>query len=388
MTLMRTLARSYRPSTCTLRAVVVTTIFLVASAAANAESLPFKYLGGLESRWNAAEFVCTATVSEIVPSGKLPVIDGTTVREYLVTAYADRVFKGDWTQQGITFRSYGLNTTGGIVSYIGPPLADFKVNSRYLLFLRNRTAPEVVTPVFETAIRLAGVGEANQYEKVVPEGVSADKTALVAEMIAAIYAEPSQLLYSTPYFGEISGLLGKTDAVHVFESFYGSDDPVVRVAAAKMVASPYSQDGAANGRAAKVLLAVAAEPSAPDFTRADAALRLAEMRVTEVRPYAESIVLKAEDASAREFALRGLEHIGTRSSEAALVSALDDSTMTNQFLAAYTLQQIECGTSLDETMFKKQPDRIVGSWKLYAKQPSLPSPCKSLSGTRGHVDTH
>ena len=39
------------------------------------------------------------------------------------------------------------------------------------------------------------LGKQNHYEDIVPEGVSADKTALVAEMIAAIYAEPSQLLY-------------------------------------------------------------------------------------------------------------------------------------------------------------------------------------------------
>jgi hypothetical protein len=131
--------------------------------------LPFKYLSGLKSRWNAAEFVCTATVSEVVPSGTLRVIEGTTVREYLVTADVDRVFRGDWTEERITFRSYGLTTADGTVSYIGPPLADFKANSRYLLFLRNKTAPEVITPVFETAIRFAPVGKANHYEDIVPK---------------------------------------------------------------------------------------------------------------------------------------------------------------------------------------------------------------------------
>ena len=110
MTLMRTLARSYRPSAGAAGAVVVvTTILLAAFVGANSESLPFKYLSGLESRWNAAEFVCTATVSDVVPSG-MRVIENTTVREYLVTAYVDRVFRGDWAQQQITFRSYGLKT--------------------------------------------------------------------------------------------------------------------------------------------------------------------------------------------------------------------------------------------------------------------------------------
>jgi len=121
-----------------------------------------------------------------------------------------------------------------MISYIGPPLGDFKSNSRYLIFLRNKAAPEVVTPVFETAIPLAPVGEPAQYMNVIPEGVTADKSALVAEMIAAIYATPSRLLYSTQYFGYISGLMTKTDGVHVFESFYRSEDPVVRLAAAKM----------------------------------------------------------------------------------------------------------------------------------------------------------
>lgn len=381
VTKMRSLLR-YCLATC-----IVAIIFLLAAAGAEAEHLPFKYLSGLDARWNAAELVCTATVSEMAASGNFPVIEGITLREYLVTAYVDRVFKGDWTEQRITFRFYGLKIANGIEQYIGPPIGDFQPNSRYLLFLRNEAAPEVVTPVFETAIRLAPVGEATEYEALIPQDVSADKTVLAAEMVAAIYVQPSQLMYGASYFGEIVGLLGRTDAARVFESFYRSTDPVVKVEAAKMVASPYSQDRGANERASRVLLAVAADLSAPDFTRADAILRLAEMRVIAARPYAESVALKTEDGSAREFALRALEHIGTRKSEAALVSSLDDPTMTNQFLAAYALQQIECGTSLDESLFRKHQDEIVAEWRSRANQSSSVPHCRPSERARQNVDS-
>ena len=166
-------------------------------------------------------------------SGGLPVIEGTPVLELHIEADVDRVFKGNWTPQTITFRSFGLRSPDGILNYIGPPLADFRPNSRYLLFLRNETAPEVVTPVLETAILLPPLGTASQYLSTIPPGTSEDKAALAVEMIAAIYAEPPQQRSSADYFGHIGQLLGGVSAAHVFETFYHDADPVLRLSRLK-----------------------------------------------------------------------------------------------------------------------------------------------------------
>lgn len=124
-----------------------------------------------------------------------------------------------------------------------------------------------------------------------------------------------------------------------------------------------------NEQASKVLLGVASDSSAPESSRADAVLKLAEMGAQEARPYAEQIALRGKEASAREFALRALVRVGTHTSEDALIHALDDSPLANQFLAAYALQQIECGTLLDEKVFRQDSQRIVASWKDHASCP-------------------
>ena len=361
-----------------MRKIALTLAIFGACAACQAEHLPFKYLSSLQARWDVAELVCTATILDIAPTVGLRVIEGTPVREYLVTAHVDRVFKANWTEQTITFRSFGLQSTDGIVAYIGPPLADFRSNSRYLLFLRNETAPEVVTPVFETGIRLAPQGVATRYLHLVPPGASEDKSALAAEMITAIYSEPPSQRGSGDYFGHIGQLLGGASAARLFESFYQDGDPVLRVVAAKMAFGWSHGDPIVREHASKVLREVAADSSAPEFSRADAILKLAEMDVREARPYAEAVVQEAKNMSAREFALRALVRIGTRTSEAALLSALRDSTLVNQFLATYALQRIECGTSLDEKMFRRDHEEIVAAWKSHARRPLTMLPCRAV----------
>jgi hypothetical protein len=73
---------------------------------------------------------------------------------------------------------------------------------------------------------------------------------------------------------------------------------VVSVEAAKMVASPYSQDRAPNERASRVpLLAVVADPSAPDYPRAKAILRLAEMQVIAARMRSKAFPAKIDCSS-------------------------------------------------------------------------------------------
>jgi len=358
------------------RAVAFALSFLCVALPSQAEHLPFKYLSTLNDRWSAAEIVCTATVSEVVATGDLPVIEGTKLTEYLVSARVDRIFKGTWTEQRIAFQSFGLYSPDGIVQYIGPPTADFRSHSRYLLFLRNETTPEVITPVFGTAILLAPQGAATQYLHLVPPGGSADKVALAAEMIAAIYAEPPQLRNSADYFGHIGELLRGSSAAHLFETFYKDDDGVLRVVAARMALGWSPDDPFVKERASKVLLGVAADSSAPESSRADAILKLAEMGAQEARPYAEQIALRGKDAWAREFALRALVRVGTRTSEDALIHALDDPFLVNQFLAVYALQQIECGTLLDEEVFRQDSQRIVAYWKDHASRPLGNPPCR------------
>jgi len=361
-----------------MRAVAVALAFSWLALPLQAEHLPFKYLSSLDARWGAAEIVCTATVSAVIPTGALPIIEGATVREYLVSADVDRVFKGNWAEQKITFRWLGMYVPDGIVSYIGPPTGDFQSNTRYLLFLGNEAAPEVVTPVFQTAIRLTLSGTASEYMHVIAPGASTDNSALAAEMVAAIYAEPSTQRDSAEYFGHIGELLGGTVAAHTFETFYIDGDPTLRVVAAKMASQWSHHDPVIDKHALRVLLGVAADSSAPEFSRSEASLYLAEMHVQKARPYAEAIVLEARDSSAREFALRALVRLGTRSSEAALEHALNDPVLTNQFLAAYALQRIECRTSLDENMFRRDSQEVIATWESHASDPATKPPCKTF----------
>jgi len=102
------------------------------------------------------------------------------------------------------------------------------------------------------------------------------------------------------------------------------------------------------------------------------------MDVRKARPYAEAIVLNGKDESAREFALRALVRIGTRASAMALVHALSDSVLVNQFLATYALQRIECGTSLDEYAFRRQHEEILAAWESHASRPSTTPPCGAV----------
>jgi hypothetical protein len=358
-----------------MRALALPLAFLWLALPSQAEHLPFKYLSTLKARWSEADIVCTATVSEVAPTGDLPVIEGTKVREYIVSANVDRVFKGSWAEQRVAFRSYGLYSAEGIVQYVGPPLADFQPNSRYLLFLRNGAPPAVVTPVFETAILLAPPGATTRYLGLIPHNTSIDNSALAAQLLAAIYAQPPQRRDSEEYFGHIGELLGGVAAAQVFETIYEDRDPTLREVAAKMASEWSNHDPIVDEHASKVLLAVAADSSAPEPSRADATLYLSEMQVREARPYAEEIVLEGRDATAREFGLRALVRIGTKSSELALMHALTDSVLTNKFLATSALQQIECGTSLDEDMFRRDGERIVAAWESHMTHPLTKPPC-------------
>jgi hypothetical protein len=209
-------------------------------------------------------------------------------------------------------------------------------------------------------------------------GTSGDKAALAVEMIAAIYAEPPRQRSSADYFGHIGQLLGGVSAAHVFETFYHDADPVLRVVAAQMALGWSPNDRIVHQHASKVLLEVAADSSAAESARADAALKLAEMDVRKARPYAEAIVLNGKDESAREFALRALVRIGTRASAVALVHALSDSVLVNHFLATYALQRIECGTSLDEYAYRRQHEAILAAWESYASRPSTTPPCGAV----------
>ena len=162
------------------------------------------------------------------------------------------------------------------------------------------------------------------------------------------------------------------------ETFYHDADPVLRVVAAQMALGWSPHDRIVHEHASKVLLEVAADSSAAESARTDAALKLAEMDVRESRPYAEAIVLDGKDESAREFALRALVRIGTRASAVALVHALSDSILVNQFLAMYALQRIECGTSLDEYAFRRQHEEILAAWESHASRPSTTPPCGAV----------
>jgi hypothetical protein len=359
----------------TIRALALPLAFLWLALPAQAEHLPFKYLSTLKARWSEADIVCTATVSGVEPTGDLPIIEGTKVREYVISANVDRVFKSNWAEQRIAFRSYGLYSPEGIVQYVGPPLAEFQPSSRYLFFLRNGAPPEVVTPVFETAILLAPRGTTTRYLGFIPYGTSVDNSALAAELIAAIYAQPPQRRNSEEYFGHIGELLGGVAAAQIFETIYQDRDPALREVAAKMASEWSNHDPIVDEHASKVLLAVAADSSAPEFSRADATLYLSEMHVQEARPYAEQIVVEGRDATTREFGLRALVRVGTKASEPALMHALTDSVLANKFLATLALQEIECGTSLDEDMFRRDSERTIVAWESYSTHPLTKPPC-------------
>jgi len=172
-------------------------------------------------------------------------------------------------------------------------------------------------------------------------------------------------------------VLGKA-AARLFESFYGCTDPALRVVAAKMASQWSHHERIFDQHASKMLLAVAADESAPEFSRADATLYLSEMGEEGARPYAESILQHAKNSAAQEFALRALIRVGTRSSESALFNALNEPILVNQFLATYALQRIECGTSLDETQCRRRPEKVIDAWRAYTNRSLKRPPCDAV----------
>ncbi len=371
----------------------------IASSCSQGEPLPFKYLSNLTSRWKAAELVCTATVLDVEESGRLPIVEGVKLHEYFVTAKVDHIYKGRWTKEKVTFRWLSLYWPNGPILYVGPPTDSFQSNSRYLLFLKDEAAPEAITPVMETAFPLAKEGSATQYLHLVPpeniekfslspmeEERSAQlslpievKSVLAAEFVAAIYAE--RKYPPETYFGNIAEVLGGQNAANVFGVLYSSSDPVIRGVAAKMASQWSGHKPPFEERAEEILFEVAEDESAPEFSRADAINYLAENGREDVRPYAEELTRYAKNSSAREYALRALNRIGTQNSETALSTALDDSVLTNQFLATAALQKIECRSRIDESQFRSDPHSFIAPWKAYLKGKSTVRPCKPVSGS-------
>jgi hypothetical protein len=118
---------------------------------------PWVYPGDFNDRVRGADLVVSGTTRSTVPQ-RTRVVDGVEVMVNEATIQIDRVFKGQVAQRDVKFAWFSpapVSGSGGVI-YSGPPLADFRQNRRYLVFLRSDATSYVVTmPIYQLEVQLA-----------------------------------------------------------------------------------------------------------------------------------------------------------------------------------------------------------------------------------------
>ena len=122
---------------------------------------PWVYPGDFREQLRQADLVVSGTIRSTTPS-KTRLIQGVDLRSNYAEIDSDRVFKGAANNGILRFAWFSPAPTASGFAYAGPPLANFAVGKRYLVFLRKDDAGYVVTiPLHQIEVPLAPTSPEN-----------------------------------------------------------------------------------------------------------------------------------------------------------------------------------------------------------------------------------
>ena len=191
---------------------------------ARAEQSPTKYLPSIKERERYSDVICSATVVRTYATGDVVQLEGEERSVWMAEARVDRIFKGNLGSQIIEFSYYGWGPNGPRLG-LSPPIAEFRSDVRYVLFLAMQNSALVVTvPFYKAEIQIAS--------NPAPLAGSNSDLALARELIVAIESAPQTTgRMATHYFDWIAELVERK-SIPLVEPFLISNDPLVRYQAA------------------------------------------------------------------------------------------------------------------------------------------------------------
>lgn len=142
---------------------------------------PWVYPSDIRERIELSNVVVSGTIIS-TQGGKKKQVDNVDVLANTAAIRVDRTFKGTAAaiQQFVWFSS--APTNGGVI-YSGPPLASFRPDARYVVFLRRRGKGHVVTmPIYALEIRLAPLNSSSMPANVADLPVSERNSELAQEL--------------------------------------------------------------------------------------------------------------------------------------------------------------------------------------------------------------
>ena len=199
-------------------------------------SLPWIFPGNFRERRRMSGLVVSGTVEETDKAGN-HTVDSTRVTANVARLQVDHVFEGNCTEreQRFTWFAQRFETTGTGFVYSGPPLADFRIGRRYLVFLnRARSRWEVAMPVYAIEVELAASPPAGAVRCLPRAPLPQIYGALAEELERAALALPAPPEGMTGeaawYFPYVFDLLGGC-AERFYNRFMSSPSPELRGAA-------------------------------------------------------------------------------------------------------------------------------------------------------------
>ena len=242
--------------------------------------------------------------------------------------------------------------------YAGPPLAEYSVGRRYLVFLR-RELPEVfvpLDPVQMTEIALSENGSARSLPAEADD--SARRQAIAEELMQRLRAITSgEIEYNT--MGLLVELLNQ-DAEPLLRELLRHSQPWLRINAAEwlhQLGLPVPPE---------TLLAVVANPDESHWARAGAARVLGTLQASEARPLFQHLALTAQESNVQEAALYGLRELDDPGDPRPLLPLLDHPDENIRYMAAGVFLKAATGTIISVDAHRAHESEVITALKGWA----------------------
>ena len=183
-----------------------------------------------------SDLVVSGTIEETLPAGTRTV-DGTKVNAHIARVRVDRVFQGEHhaREASVCLVHFANDDDRKGVRLSGPPLADFRLGNRYLIFLkRARLGWDVAMPLYTLEDRLVARPPHSALRDLshVPQGQRYQEVAEELEnaALAQPVPPPGMTGEAESFFSSVYDLLGGC-AEPFYRRFLSSSSPELRSAA-------------------------------------------------------------------------------------------------------------------------------------------------------------
>lgn len=218
-----------------MKSLTVAFILVVSCLAQSGSTIPWTYPNGFKVRFGMADVVLAGTIEETHETGT-EVLQGFEVDSRIASLKVDRSFQGRVERSTIRFKWFAPHHEGdGGVIYAGPPLAEFRAQTRYLVFLSKAGDGWVVAmPVYRLELKLASAPPADSIRDVSIMPAEIRDQELAQELELAAMSEPlptpGTTGFAPEYFNSVDELIGGCSEPFV-RWFLKSPSPELRLAA-------------------------------------------------------------------------------------------------------------------------------------------------------------